>query len=180
MDNVDHAAIALQTLLAPERAADQPQVYAHGRVTLSAAIATLALGGAERIVLDWATRCTARYDVRLVVLRSARAEWPVPANITITRLDGGDCISRLEAIGAEIAAGGNPVVLCHLLNAQERGALARGGAQPIPVLHNAAEGWGEDPGAFADVSKLLVVSYAARRQLRKAGVRVPCEIVHHI
>lgn len=57
MDNVDHAAIAFQTLLAPDRTPEQPQIYDHGRITLTAAIATLALGGAERIVLDWAARC---------------------------------------------------------------------------------------------------------------------------
>ena len=50
---VDPAA-ALNLLLAPPRAEAQPPLYDPGRPQLTAAIATLALGGAERIVLDWA------------------------------------------------------------------------------------------------------------------------------
>jgi glycosyltransferase involved in cell wall biosynthesis len=183
MDSADHTAVALQTLLAPERAQTQPPLYEHGRPTLTTAIATLALGGAERIVLDWAASCAPQYNVQLVVLRGTPLEWPVPQCITVTRLDAGDAfntMAQLTTIGAEIAANGNPVVLCHLLTAAERGALARGGARPVPVLHNAAAGWIEEAGKLVDAPLVITVSHAARTELRSSGVRTPCAVVHHL
>jgi len=183
MDSADHITAALQTLLAPERAQTQPPLYDHGRPTLTAAIATLALGGAERIVLDWAASCAAQYNVRLVVLRGTPVEWPVPRGFTVTRLDAGDAsdtLAQLTAIGAQIAASGNPVVLCHLLTAAERKALEHGGAQPVPVLHNAAAGWIEEADALVDAPLVITVSHAARSELRVSGLRTPCAVVHHL
>lgn len=74
------AAVALNLILAPPRADTQPPLYANDNhpLQLTAAIATLALGGAERIVLDWAAGCAARYRVRLIVLRRIATEWAVP------------------------------------------------------------------------------------------------------
>jgi len=183
MDSADHAAAALQTLLAPEHAQTQPPLYEHGRPTLTAAIATLALGGAERIVLDWAASCAEKYHVRLVVLRGTPTEWPVPQDITITRLaasTASNTMAQLTTIGTEIAASGNPVVLCHLLTAAERKALAHGGAQPVPVLHNAAAGWIEEAGKLVDAPLVITVSRAARSELRSLGLCTPCAVVHHL
>jgi glycosyltransferase involved in cell wall biosynthesis len=180
MDSIDRAAVATSTLFAPARAADQPPLCDHGRPALTAAIATLALGGAERIVLEWAASCARCYRVRLVVLRRVEIEWPVAAGIELTRLNEGEAAPQLQSIGAEIAASGNPVVLCHLLDAAERAALAHGGAQPVPVLHNAAAGWIEDAGALAAASLVLTVSRAAQRELRMEGVLARSAVVHHI
>ncbi len=180
MDSIEHNARALQTLLAPERAQRQAPLYDHGKPALTAAIATLALGGAERIVLDWAAGCAAHYDVRLVVLRRVAAEWPLPPGITLTRLAEGDALPQLASLGATIAASGNPRVLCHLLTAHERAALARGGAQPVAVLHNAAAGWIEEAGALTREPLVITVSHAARRELRARKVRAPCAVVHHL
>jgi hypothetical protein len=128
-------------ILASATQAAQPPLLDQPPVELHAAIASLALGGAERIVLEWAARCVPRHRVRLVVLRDAREEWPSPPGIEIVRLGGADLRSKLESAGAVIAAGTNPVVLCHPLTVEERRALARGGAQAVPVLHNARAGW---------------------------------------
>lgn len=180
MDSIDHTMIGLQTLFAPERADNQPPLYDHCRPTITAAIATLALGGAERIVLDWAAGCAAHYEVKLVVLRGAAAEWPLPPGIRVTRLNDGDPLQQLAIIGAEVAASGNPVVLCHLLNVDERKAIARGGAQPVPVLHNAAAGWIEAAGALADAPLVITVSHAARQELHASGPHVKYAVVHHL
>ena len=193
MDSVEPAAIAattataaaaVQALLAPERAHRQPPLHDAGRHALTAAIATLALGGAERIVLDWAASCAVRYRVRLIVLRRAPAEWPVPAGITVTRMDEADPLppplNQLAAIGAEVAAAGNRAILCHLLKADERRALARGGAWPGPVLHNAAAGWIEDATALAAAPYVITVSRAAQTEIHAAGVRTPCAVVRHL
>jgi glycosyltransferase involved in cell wall biosynthesis len=174
------AAAALDRILAPPRAEVQPPLYDQKPSQLTAAIATLALGGAERIVLDWAAGCAACYPVRLIVLRRAPAEWPVPPGITVTLLDSTDPLQALTAAGAEIAAAGNPLVLCHLLTAAERAALARGGALAIPVLHNAAAGWNDDARALAKEPRVIAVSHAAANDLRDAGSRAACTVIHHV
>ncbi len=182
MDSVEPVATAtiIPTLLAPERAERQPPRFAPDRPTLTAAIATLALGGAERIVLDWAAHCAARYRVRLIVLRKTAAEWPVPPDIAVTRIDEANSLSHLTAIGAEITASGNPSILCHLLKSGERKALALGGAWPIPVLHNAAAGWIEEAETLAAAPYVITVSRAAQKELRASGLRTPCAVVHHL
>lgn len=174
------AATALQRILAPPHAAVQPPLFDAGRPALTAAIATLALGGAERIVLDWAAGCAARYAVTLIVLRKLPLEWPVPPGITLLRISDGDPLQALCAAGAAIAACGNPVVVCHLLSAAERAALARGGAQPLAVLHNAAAGWHEDARVLAAERHVVTVSRAAARELREAGCRAACTVIHHL
>ncbi|MBI3917246.1 MAG: glycosyltransferase [Betaproteobacteria bacterium] len=171
---------ALATLLAPDSAQDQPALMYPGRAELSAAIGSLALGGAERIVLDWAASCARQYRARLVVLRDAPAEWPLPPGVQVMRLGGTDLPRRLETAGAGIAAGGNPVVLCHLLTADERRALARGGAHPVPVLHNAPEGWLEAADALSDSDCVIAVSRGAAEDLRAAGSRAHCAVIRHV
>ena len=165
---------------ASEHAPDQlPLLVPDGR-QVSVAVGTLALGGAERIALDWAVGCAARYRVRIVVVRAARNEWPVPHGVEVTRLRSADPEGELEEVGARIASGANPVVLCHMLTAVERAALARGGAIPVPVLHNAAAGWREGPEALREAPFVLAVSRAAARQLRESGFRGPIPVVHHV
>jgi hypothetical protein len=163
---------ALAFLCPPQDATEQPPLYRSGRVCLTAALGSLALGGAEHIVLDWAARCIHRFRVRLIVLRDASVEWPVPDGIEVTRLGGVEDSAQIERLGAEIAAGGNRVVLCHLLRAAERRALARGGVRPIPVLHNARMGWLEPAEAMAGSRMTIAVSRAVARD--RALLDAPC------
>src|SRR5262245_14073930 len=171
---------ALATLLVPETASVQPPLIDAGRPAVTAAVASLALGGAERIVLDWAASCAAQYRVRLLVLRKARAEWPVPYGGEVTRLPGNDVERELEQRGSEIAAGGNSVVLCHLLTTAERNALTRGGVCAVPVLHNAAAGWIEGADNVSSAPWVISVSRRAMHELRAASCRAPCAVIHHI
>lgn len=127
--------------LAQQPVLEQPKLLALPAAVLNVAVGSLALGGAEYIVLQWAARAAVRHAVRLLVLRDASQEWPTPAGIEITRLGGVDIGRQLEMAGARLAADGNRIVLCHMLLNDERSALARGGALPIPVLHNASAGW---------------------------------------
>ena len=150
---------------------------------LNVVIGSLALGGAERIVLAWAASARLRHRVHLVVLRDAREEWPLVPGIEVTRLGGADILQRLEDLGATFAAGGNRVVLCHLLLAAERAALARGGALPIPVLHNASAGWLEPGDSLAAAPGLpfaIAVSQAAADELRTLAPALPCMVVRHL
>ena len=67
----------------------------------------------------------------------------------MTRLHGTDVLAQLARIGANLARSTPPVCLCHLLNAQERSALASSGACVVPVVHNAERGWLEPALALA-------------------------------
>jgi glycosyltransferase involved in cell wall biosynthesis len=161
-------------------AAEQPPPLAWAPAEVTAALATLAIGGAERIVLDWAARTAARHRVRLVVLRDAREEWPVPPAVELIRLGGEDLPARLQALGERLAGGDNPVVLCHLLTVSERDALARGGACPIPVVHNARPGWLEPASALAGAAHAVAVSEATAAEVRAGGGPAACTVIRHL
>lgn len=139
-------------------------------ITLHAALGSLALGGAERIVLDWARSAAARHRVRLVVLRDTPAAWPAPSGIDIVRLRADlPLAAQLRHEGRVIASSGNPRVLCHLLKREERDALEQGGALPVSVVHNAREGWIDKGIDDHRGREVLAVSNAAASELRALG-----------
>ncbi len=164
----------------------QPPLLAleHGekRGELTAVIGGLALGGVERIVLDWAERVKGAWPVHLVVLRDHAHEWAVPAGIRVTRLGGVDVGAKLTDVGREVARRGSTTtaVLCHLLTETERRALAAGGAWVVPVVHNARDGWLERASALRGVSRVIAVSEAAAADLRRDGCRAAIAVIRHI
>jgi glycosyltransferase involved in cell wall biosynthesis len=172
----------LARLLAPPAVPDQPPLLDLATAEVNAAVATLALGGAERIVLDWAARTAVRHRVRLVVLRDVPDEWSVPPGIEVIRLHGNGALdeTRLAALGTTMVACGNPLVLCHLLTASERDALARGGACPVPVLHNAEPGWLEPATALAGARFVIAVSESAAAEFRAGGGGTACTVIRHL
>lgn len=152
---------------------------ARRRLRLHAALGSLALGGAERIVLDWSASAARQHTVCLAVLRDTKQEWAVPPGVKVVRLQGRDIQAGLTTFGAEAVAGGTPVVLCHLLKRDQRQALAAAGALPVPVLHNAEPGWLEPAHALRDSHLTIAVAQAVASEYRAAGGRVPCIVVRH-
>src|SRR5262245_25529410 len=71
-------------------------------------------------------------------------------------------------------------VLCHLLTAAEREALARGGAHPVPVLHNAEPGWLEPTAALGSAPWVVTVSEAAAAEVHASRAAVACTVVRHL
>jgi glycosyltransferase involved in cell wall biosynthesis len=151
--------------------ATQPPLLPRRSGELTMAIASLALGGAERIVLDWAARLGPPWRAHLIVLRDDRQEWPVPHGVRLTRLHGREVRETLRRLGRELAQSSHPVCLCHLLTRPERQALATGGAVPVPVLHNARAGWIEEADELRDTGHVLTVSRACADDLRATGWR---------
>lgn len=143
-------------------------------------IGGLALGGAERIVLDWARRIYPKWKVHLIVLRDHPQEWPVPAEIKITRLNNTNIIDNLKQIGKQVAVSSNPTVLCHLLKEHERNALAHFGAMVVPVLHNAKQGWLEHSASIKSASSVIAVSEACRKELDNIGWPGATSVIRHI
>jgi glycosyltransferase involved in cell wall biosynthesis len=147
---------------------------------LTVAIGSLAIGGAERIVLDWAARVQPSRQVHVVVVRDAAHEWPAPSKVRLTRLGGVDVVDRLHAVGRAAARSSQPVCVCHLLTRAERDALAGGGAVVVPVVHNARDGWLEEAAALAGAPHVIAVSNAAADDLRRAGCAAPISVIRHI
>lgn len=145
---------------------------------LFAAVSSLALGGAERIVLDWAARNAKRHRVHLLVTGRAAEEWTAPDGIHVVRATRADH-AKLALFGraAHLARAG---VLAHLLRREEREAIAAGGATVIPVVHNAPEGWLEPAAALADAPFVIAVSDATAGALRESGITRPIGVIRHV
>jgi len=161
----------------------QPPLYPSSPgepVELTAVVGGLAIGGAERIVLDWAARVTGSWSAHLVVLRDHRDEWPVPPSVRVTRLGGTEVAAQMRQIGRSVAHSASPVCLCHLLTREERAALADGGAIVVPVVHNAREGWLEDAHALAGAGRVVAVSEAAASDLRRNGCEAAVSVIRHL
>lgn len=165
--------------LGAERTA-QPPLLAPARGELTAVLGGLAIGGAERIVIDWAVRVQATWPVHLIVLRDQPQEWPVPPGVRVTRLGGIDVETKLTHLGREAAQRGPAAVLCHLLTGAERRALAAGGARVVSVVHNARAGWLEGASALDGDERTIAVSDAAAEDLRRDHCRTPISVIRHI
>jgi glycosyltransferase involved in cell wall biosynthesis len=158
----------------------QPPLAVRAGGELTVAIGSLALGGAERVVLDWAQRVQPAWQVHLVVLRDHANEWTAPSSVTVTRLGGVDVLAKLTRVGAGLARSGIPVCVCHLLTAAERDALGSGGAFVVPVVHNAAAGWLEEASALRGARQVIAVSEATADDLRLHGCAAPVSVIRHI
>jgi glycosyltransferase involved in cell wall biosynthesis len=158
----------------------QPPLLARAPLELYVAIAGLALGGAERIVLDWARRIQPLWTPHLIVLRDHADEWPVSSSVKVTRLGGVDVMPRLARIGAAISRSAVPVCVCHLLLAAERHALGSSGAFVVPVIHNAASGWLEAADALDAADHVIAVSEAAAAEVRRDAAAHAVSVIRHI
>jgi glycosyltransferase involved in cell wall biosynthesis len=169
---------ALARILVSSATCEQPPLAALPPEELTVVLPALALGGAERIVLDWASRLGGRYPVHLALLGEAPREYPVPPGVRVTRLRDHD--GALPALGRSLAASPNPVCLCHLLGAAQRAVLRRQGAVPVPVLHNARSGWTDAPADLAGEPWIVAVSQAAAAELRATGYAGRITVIRHL
>ncbi len=168
------------TILVENFAVRQPDVYVPPFRELHVSISSLSLGGAERIVLDWAQRIYPQWRVHLIVLRDRAQEWLVPSHVRVTRLGGVKIPHQLEKIGRTIAQDLNPVCVCHLLSTKERSMLAKAGAFVVPVFHNARNGWVEGVDHLANIPYVVAVSQSCADELREDGLKGTVSVIRHI
>lgn len=168
------------SLLVSPKEVRQPKLFVAPFQELHVAIASLSLGGAERIVLDWIQRIYPRWRVHLIVLRTREKEWSVPKHVRITRLEGVDICKKLISVGETIAFDKNPVCACHLLNTKERKSLSQCGATIVPVLHNARNGWIEGVESLNEVPYVVAVSKACEADLYEDGWNGTVSVIRHI
>jgi glycosyltransferase involved in cell wall biosynthesis len=147
-------------------------------------VPSLALGGAERIVADLATawgEIGAEADI--VVLRQAEREHRIEGPTTrLHRLGHLRPEGRLDALAAIAAGCGAPAAYCHLSTREEMAALWRAGIATIPVVHNDAAGWRQDPRAWQRDSVPFVIACgeAVAAALDRRGLKKPIRVLRHI
>jgi len=151
------------------------------RGPLYAVIASLALGGAERIVLEWAAEAQRRgRPVELAVLNRAGIEWQVPQGLTVLHRGERGPADFIADLAARWRAARVPVA-AHLLRDALLAQFHRHGIATVPVLHNARAGWLGDPAAWpADkVPGVVACAEAVAAQAREAGCRLPLSVIRH-
>lgn len=158
--------------LAPLRDAREP---------LRVLMASLAPGGAERIVLEWLGAEAARgRSVELAVVHARRLALPVPAPVALRVRDREGVASFLAGI-ARCWAGTIAPVSTHLIPDDQLGLLWRAGLRTVAVVHNSRPGWRNDPAAWDPRHVPLAVACAARvrEEMLAAGCRVPVSFLRH-
>ena len=148
------------------------------------AIASMALGGAERIVNETIS-ALGRAGIRtgLYLLHDAE-ECYATTDIPRTRVVSTADLPRqekLNVIAAETAVSCTPSLFVHLMRATDVEALAKLGTEVIPVIHNAEPGWLDPPGALNETSApvIVAVSEAVKKQLVEFGCTKPVVVLRH-
>jgi len=151
------------------------------REPLRALIASLAPGGAERIVLEWLAAEAARgRAIELAVLHARRNALAAPAGISPRVRCGGDPATFVAALACEWRSSRAPVST-HLVGDDLLSLLWREGIRTIPTVHNARGGWRNDPARWdpADVPLVVACADHVRRELIEAGCRAPIVTLRH-
>ncbi len=188
--------MGIMAAASPDTTLSLPPTISCKENELTVILSTLSCGGAERIVLDWAERIYPAWRVHLIVVNEVPVEYEVPSYVRITRVQKLPALNdarfvdiedwhkkryaQLAWLGREIARLTHPVAVCHLLNGDERSALAQAGVRVVTVLHNAKEGWGTSTAEIQHSSLVVAVSDACREDLARAGYRLPVSVIRHI
>ena len=149
-------------------------------------VPSLSLGGAERIVCDLA-RHWARQGIRadVVVMRDAPAEYDVSdlvgSSVAVHRLGRPPWRERAQRAAAIVRATGLPAY-GHLTSPKELEALWSAGCRTIPVVHNVAAGWNQDPGAWNHPSVPFIAACGdqVHEEVRRAGYEGEIRTLRHV
>ncbi len=151
------------------------------RETVCVAIASLALGGAERIVLDWlAAEAAAGRACELAVLHQRRHARPPPPGVAILRREAEAPAAFMQWLGRRWA-GRHAPVSSHLIGDDLLAILWQAGVRTVPVVHNAQEGWRNDPQRWhsTQVPQAIACAAAVAAQMRAHGCGVPVLALRH-
>lgn len=151
------------------------------RAPLKVLIASLAPGGAERIVLEWLAAEAARgRAVELAVIHPRRNALAAPRAVTLRVRADEDPRSFVRRIADDWKAHAAPVST-HLVTDELLGILWETGIRTVPVVHNSREGWRNDAAAWTGkhVPLAIACADAVRRELLDAGCPVPIVTLRH-
>lgn len=151
------------------------------RAPLRVLIASLAPGGAERIVIEWlAAECARGRRAELAVLHGRRTALAPPAGVAVRTRGRESPEEFLQALGREWARGPAPVST-HLITDEQLAILWAQGVATVPVVHNTRAGWRNDPAAWdpRHVPHAVACAEAVRREVVASGCRVPVLTLRH-
>ena len=151
------------------------------RETVCVVIASLALGGAERIVLDWlAAETAAGRPCELAVLHQRRQARQVPPGVVMLLREAEAPAAFMQRLGRRWA-GRHAPVSTHLIGDDLLAILWHAGVRTVPVVHNAREGWRNDPRRWQppQVPQAIACAAAVARQMRAHGCCVPLLALRH-
>jgi glycosyltransferase involved in cell wall biosynthesis len=145
-------------------------------------IASLARGGAERIVLEWLSEESRRGRmVELAIVHSRPSDWRAPRGIDVIAR-GGESPEIFLASLARRWSGVEAPVSVHLVGDDLLAILWRAGIATIPTIHNAREGWRNDPSSWdgRHVPAAIACAQAVRSQMLESGCRAPVVAIRHV
>jgi glycosyltransferase involved in cell wall biosynthesis len=147
-------------------------------------IASLALGGAERIVCETISALRDRGVVgRLFVLWSLEPSYKLPASdlFYLHPWKAATREAKLLEVASEVLRSGNKLLFTHLISVRDLEVLWRVGVQTVPVIHNAREGW-QDPAtsyAASNVPFVVAVAGSVAAEMKESGCTVPIITIRH-
>jgi len=144
-------------------------------------VASLARGGAERIVIDWLSAEARRgRRVELAICHRRRFEFGLPAGIVAIRR-GRESIEDFADSLAMRWRERDIAISAHLVPDGFLARLWAANLRTVPVLHNTREGWRNDPASWRPRNVPLAVACAAsvRGQAISAGCRLPVVALRH-
>ena len=152
------------------------------RAPLRVVIASLAPGGAERIVLEWlaAERSRGR-DVDLAVLHARRNSLAVPQGIPLRVRRKEESLDGFVRTLAREWEGHEAPIATHLVTDDVLAMLWSAGFRTVPTIHNAADGWRNDPRSWSvgQVPTVVACADSVREELFSAGCAVPLVTLRH-
>ena len=152
------------------------------REPLRVLIASLARGGAERIVLEWLGEEARRARrIELAVVHSRRSAWRAPRGVSLIERSGESPAAFLAALAERWQDACAPIAT-HLIADDLLEVLWRGGLTTVPTVHNSREGWRNDPARWTGtgVPIALACAQSVRAQMLEAGCTVPIVAIRHV
>ncbi len=144
-------------------------------------IASLAPGGAERIVIEWlAAEAAAGRVCELAVLHRRRLALASPPGVKLLAR-GPEAPERFIARLAQHWSQAQAPVSTHLIGDDLHALLWRAGVRTVPVVHNAPQGWRNDPRRWnaSDVPLVVACAGAVRVALLQGGCQPPIVALRH-
>lgn len=151
------------------------------RAPVRVLIASLAPGGAERIVIEWLAAEAARgREAELAVLHARRTALAPPPGVAVRARGRESPEEFLQALGRDWNGACAPVST-HLVTDEHLAILWEHGVATVPVVHNSRAGWRNDPAAWdpRHVPQAIACAEAVRREMVEAGCRVPVVTLRH-